>query len=83
MPIAEDTKLHEARIYANRLLGLKTVNTTDKIIMRNIDGRVSKQVIRGGAKGGSISVKGGIEEPVFTFNAQSQRAGGSITTREH
>jgi hypothetical protein len=35
--------LDEPEIYANRLLGIK-INTTDKITMRNKDGKIQKDV---------------------------------------
>lgn len=36
-PLASELSLHEPRIYANRLLG-RSVNTKDKIIMKNRNG---------------------------------------------
>ena len=41
--------LNEPRIYANKLLG-KTVNTQDKIILKNQGGTITKIVKKGGAK---------------------------------
>lgn len=41
--LKEGQRLDEPEIYANRLLGIK-VNTTDRIVMRNYNGIVTKNV---------------------------------------